>query len=52
MSKFLGRYDLPKLNRGGKTNVNRSTTGNAIEAVMKISFGIKPYDQDLILNST
>ena len=35
MDKFLEIYNLPKINQGESENLNRQTTPNEIEAVIK-----------------
>ena len=35
MDKFLEKYNLPRLNQEELENINRPTTGNEIETVIK-----------------
>ena len=37
MDKFLGRYNLPRLNQEEIQNINRPITGNEIKTVIKKS---------------
>jgi hypothetical protein len=42
MDKFLDTHDLPKMSQEDKNHINKSTTSNKIEAVIKSPNTKKP----------
>lgn len=50
MYKFLGTYNLPKLNKGAIKNLNRSITTNEIEAELGVSITRSPGPDGVTAN--